>query len=371
MPALREEAPIADQDFSYMFDGAGPDAVPQSSMFAVLGGYGGETQSVGQEWDQRTVGGDMFGGGWEGGPNQRFEAEQSRTMATSLMAGFQEQQGRTVSASSSMEFPPSSPSPQTNSTYASAPTPSTPSRRHVSPSSVLVTPPRTHRRPQPPPPTTPLFTSRPSTATSSSSRPTSPPLLTSTPLPNRSRKISPLPSKKSSSSSASSTPAPAHLARAQAVVALRQAEQDAERALYRRTKASRKVDPFLASVLIQGWEPLATSEAALIVATPTPAPAPAPTPRPIARLPSSSASSSPNLVRAQPARVQRPAIEAPIPAGGYTTFINYTMDDAERLLMGVAPSGAPQPRKTSAPSAPKKRRGDEMEKDSQGKRRAT
>ena len=343
-----------DADYSYIFDGgASPHGATAAgnNMFAVLGGYGGEARNLASEWEDRTVGSEMYGGnGWEAGAGQRFDAEFAPSqqqpgqgvMATRLMAGFeQHQQARMVSSSSAKQ-----------------------SAAH------LVTPPRSHRRPQAPP-------SSASTPSSSSST-----LLSSGPLPTRAaRKISPLPS--------SSTNPPAHLARAQSITALRHATLTAERAQLRATASARKVDPFLASVLIQGWEPLPESEAAQIVAPPParpiarlPSHSPAkPSPaRPIARLPSSSSSSLVRTAHTHIQQVQRPAIEAPKPAGGlsYTTFINYTMDDAESLLMGVAPSGAPQPRKTSAPSpvlkhkaTGGKRKGEEIEGQGQGKRRAT
>ncbi|WWC63485.1 uncharacterized protein I303_106088 [Kwoniella dejecticola CBS 10117] len=204
---------------------------------------------------------------------------------------------------------------------------------------------------------------------------------------------------------------PPHLARAQAIVQAQQAEQQAQRDAQRREAAARRVGMSEASVMqptapaprrnqpaIMGWEGPSAQTGSLPVLTHTPLvtvhPAPAqylvtgapipvhrvhPPPHPvnaapmmiaqqqqprqIARLPS-----SPNRVRKVSSQNQlmtptktTPKSRAPSSAkrkasntGGFSfadPFINFTADDAEKLLTGVAPSGSQSKRKREEEAA--------------------
>ncbi|ORY35680.1 hypothetical protein BCR39DRAFT_26993 [Naematelia encephala] len=201
--------------------------------------------------------------------------------------------------------------------------------------------------------------------------------------------------------SATTPPAslPAHLARAQAIVQMQEAKEQAERDSLRRQHAQKRVGMAEASVMqpsfgqsyqqpmIMGWEGPSTSlpimpSAPLVTVHPPPAqyqtgpitsaphrvhPPPYPGTqqqvgsRPIARLPSSptkrkvSPQADPALL-ASPTRTTKPrspsskrkAVSSSGGGGfswGETTFINFTSDDADKLLTGVAPSGSQSKRK--------------------------
>ncbi|OCF75830.1 hypothetical protein I204_03125 [Kwoniella mangroviensis CBS 8886] len=204
---------------------------------------------------------------------------------------------------------------------------------------------------------------------------------------------------------------PAHLARAQAIVQQQAAREEAERNSIRREAASRRVGMAEASVMqptisatsgkrtqpaIMGWEGPSAQTGSLPVLTHTPLvtvhpppaqylvtgapipvhrvhPPPHPgtgaatigQPRQIARLPSSparlrKASSSNQLTPTRttpksrsPSSATKRKASAP---GGFTfadPFINFTADDAQKLLSGVAPSGSQSKRKREEEAAAK------------------
>ncbi|WVF67492.1 hypothetical protein IAT40_002248 [Kwoniella sp. CBS 6097] len=194
---------------------------------------------------------------------------------------------------------------------------------------------------------------------------------------------------------------PPHLARAQAIVQQQEAREQAQRDQARREAASRRVGMAEASVMqpqgprrakpaIMGWEGPSAQTGSMPVLTHTPLvtvhPPPAqytvtgvpipvqrvhPPPhpgttianRPIARLPSASSpakarkvsQASPN--RTTPSKARSPSGKrktAPAAGGfswGEATFINYTSNDAEKLLTGVAPSGSQSKRKREEEAA--------------------
>ncbi|WWC90539.1 uncharacterized protein L201_005475 [Kwoniella dendrophila CBS 6074] len=202
---------------------------------------------------------------------------------------------------------------------------------------------------------------------------------------------------------------PAHLARAQAIVQQQQAREQAERDSIRREAASRRVGMSEASVMqptvsqpqsnrrqhqqpaIMGWEGPSAQTGSLPVLTHTPLvtvhpppaqyivtgqpvpvhrvhPPPHPSsvqqqPRQIARLPSSPMKSrkvSSNTLTTTPNKT--PKSRSPSSAtkrkasnaGGFSfsdPFINFTCDDAEKLLTGVAPSGSQSKRKREEEAA--------------------
>ncbi|KAK8854627.1 hypothetical protein IAR55_003366 [Kwoniella newhampshirensis] len=233
----------------------------------------------------------------------------------------------------------------------------------------------------------------------------------SQPIPMQRAGTNPLPTSKKSmgsvypSSLPGSTGLPAHLARAQAIVQMQEANEEAQRQVIRQRNAMKRVGMAEASVMqptagarrpqaIMGWEGPSAQTGTMPVLTSTPlvtvhpppaqyyftgAPVPthrvhppphpgttAPTSRPIARLPSPSKASrkasssqlSPN--RTTPSKVRSPSGKRKVtPAngggGGFswgeTTFINFTSDDAEKLLTGVAPSGSQSKRKREEEAA--------------------
>jgi len=202
---------------------------------------------------------------------------------------------------------------------------------------------------------------------------------------------------------------PAHLARAQAIVQMQEAKEEAHRQEMRRLSASRRVNMQQASVMqpqwqqqqqqqqrqqqlhqpqhqhqphqpqrqqhIMGWEGPSAQTASLPVLTttplvtihpppatyaaqappttphrvhPPPHPAPGSNSRPIARLPVSPMRA--RKVSASPAkRSPSGKKRQPAASGGFSwgeaTFINFTSDDADKLLTGVAPSGSQSKRK--------------------------
>ena len=200
------------------------------------------------------------------------------------------------------------------------------------------------------------------------------------------------------------TKMPAHLVRAQAIVQMQEAKEEAQRQEMRRLSASKRVGMAQASVMqpqyrpqpqyqpqpipqyshihpppqrqtIMGWEGPSAQTATLPVLTTTPLVTIHPPPqyivqqdknglktplkihppphpgvnRPMAKLPVSPSrqrkvSASPK--GKSPATKKRQAQNA---GGGFswgeTTFINFTSDDAEKLLTGVAPSGSQGKRK--------------------------
>ncbi|WVW85422.1 hypothetical protein I302_107460 [Kwoniella bestiolae CBS 10118] len=200
---------------------------------------------------------------------------------------------------------------------------------------------------------------------------------------------------------------PAHLARAEAIVAQQAAREEAERASIRRQAASKRVGMAEASVMqptavatsgrraqptIMGWEGPSAQTGSLPVLTHTPLvtihpppaqylvtgapipvqrvhPPPHPgtsavgQPRQIARLPSSpnrvrKASSSNQLTPTRSTPKSRSPSSAAkrkaSGAGGFSfadPFINFTADDAEKLLTGVAPSGSQSKRKREEEAA--------------------
>ncbi|WWC71388.1 uncharacterized protein I206_105343 [Kwoniella pini CBS 10737] len=209
---------------------------------------------------------------------------------------------------------------------------------------------------------------------------------------------------------------PPHLARAQAIVQAQQAEQQAQRDAQRREAAARRVGMFEASVMqptetapaarrnqpaIMGWEgpsaqtgslpvlthtPLVTVHPApaqyMVTGAPIPAhrvhPPPHPAqsvpvmasqqqPRQIARLPSSPNRSRKVSNQLTPSKTT-PKARTPSSAskrkasnnGGFSfsdPFINFTADDAEKLLTGVAPSGSQSKRKREEEAAAAARSG--------------
>lgn len=186
---------------------------------------------------------------------------------------------------------------------------------------------------------------------------------------------------------------PAHLARAQAIVQAQEANAEAERQAYRRKAAAARVPMSQASVMqpqysrppqtIMGWEGPSAQTTNLPVLTTTPLvtihpPQPSyhvqhigpthrvhPPPdtrsaasvsRPVAKMPTSPSkrkvSASPN--KRSPAGKKRQPTQPMQPGGfswGETTFINFTADDAEKLLTGVAPSGSQGKRKREEEAA--------------------
>ncbi|CAD6568425.1 MAG: hypothetical protein TREMPRED_004536 [Tremellales sp. Tagirdzhanova-0007] len=171
---------------------------------------------------------------------------------------------------------------------------------------------------------------------------------------------------------------PAHLLRAQAIVQMQEAKEEAERQELRRQASARRVRMAEASVMqpqvqnlprqvIMGWEGPSARNSSLPVLTTAPLvnvhPPPAqyylgtplPSPhrvhpppymgngRPVARLPSPNKRRTSKLT---PTKVRSPSTKRKAaPAGGAfswgaTTFINFTPDDADKLLTGVAPSGS-------------------------------
>ena len=179
------------------------------------------------------------------------------------------------------------------------------------------------------------------------------------------------------------TSVPAHLLRAQAIVQMQEAKEEAERQEFRRQSSLRRVRMAEASVMqpqiqnlprqtIMGWEgPVVRNSSQSVLTTaplvnvhPPPAqyclstapPAPHrvhPPPymgngRPIARLPSPIKRRTTNV---SPSKVRSPSSKRKAaPSGGAfswgaTTFINFTPDDADKLLTGVAPSGSQSKRR--------------------------
>ena len=204
-------------------------------------------------------------------------------------------------------------------------------------------------------------------------------------------------------SSSDSYALPAHLLRAQAIVQMQQAREEAEQADYRRQAASRRVTMAEASVMqphsssqgqthsqsqhgaqnIMGWQGPSAQTASLPILTTTPLvtvhpppanysvnhgapttphrvhPPPYPgTGRPISRLPSTpfktrKISGSPS--KRSPAKRRAVSNTGSGGGGGFsfgeTLFINFTSDDAEKLLTGVAPSGSQSKRKREEDAA--------------------
>lgn len=78
-------------------------------------------------------------------------------------------------------------------------------------------------------------------------------------------------------------------------------------------------------------------------------------PRPIARLPSSPVKGSRKVTSPKRSPSGVKAKKAPMQAGGFSwgeaTFINFTPDDAEKLLTGVAPSGTQSKRRREEDAA--------------------
>ena len=217
----------------------------------------------------------------------------------------------------------------------------------------------------------------------------------------------------------SSSKMPAHLVRAQAIVQMQEAKEEAHRQEMRRLSASRRVNMQQASVMqpqwqqqqqqhqqaqqlpqqhhhlqhphphpqhlqqpqpqrqqhIMGWEGPSAQTASLPVLTttplvtihpppaqyathappstphrvhPPPHPAPGSNARPIARLPVSptkARKTSASPAKRSPSGKKRQAAGAGGFSWGEATFINFTSDDADKLLTGVAPSGSQSKRK--------------------------
>jgi len=176
---------------------------------------------------------------------------------------------------------------------------------------------------------------------------------------------------------------PAHLLKAQAVVQMQEAKEEAQRHELRRQQSARRVGMAEASVMqpqlggrprqtIMGWEGPSAQTSSLPVLATTPLdtvhPPPAqyflgsapPTPhrvhppphpgtyRPISRLPSPTkrrtSTFSPSKIRS-PSGKRRPNPSGGAFSWGETTFINFTPEDADKLLTGVAPSGSQSKRK--------------------------
>lgn len=204
------------------------------------------------------------------------------------------------------------------------------------------------------------------------------------PLPQRKPSFGTNPS----SLPSSNTGVPAHLLRAQAIVQMQEAKEQARREEMRREAASRSVGIHEASVMqpsfsqstrpqptIMGWggpsshphphsmPALTTAPLVTVHPPPThyygpsphrvhPPPHPGMPNRPVARMPSSPAKrskSSQNLSPSRPPKVRSPSGRKRAAPGafswGETTFINFTPDDADKLLTGVAPSGSQSKRK--------------------------
>lgn len=182
-------------------------------------------------------------------------------------------------------------------------------------------------------------------------------------------------------------PMPAHLVRAQAIVAMQEAKDEAQRVEMRRLSASRRVNMAEASVMqpvtaptqiihprpqptIMGWEGPSAQTPHLPVLTTAPLvnphihPPPAlyqpsshpsiqhrvhppPHPRPIANLPqfSTPTKRKPSTPKRTPSSRKRTTPGAGGFSWGEATFINFTSEDAEKLLTGVAPSGSQSKRK--------------------------
>ncbi|WWD19233.1 hypothetical protein CI109_103691 [Kwoniella shandongensis] len=276
-------------------------------------------------------------------------------------------------------------------------TPTPTSRRAASHNlTVQIHPPATSTYMPSPFPPTPMSATFPSSLSAAQSQP----------IPMQRAGTNPLPARKSSmgsgnpSSLPGSTGMPAHLARAEAIVQMQAANEEAQRQVIRQRNAMKRVGMAEASVMqptagtrrpqaIMGWEGPSAQTGVMPVLTNTPLvtvhpppaqyyfsgaaappahrvhPPPHPgttgtTTRPIARLPSPSKAAtrkasntqlSPN--RTTPSKARSPSGKRKVtPAnggGGFswgeTTFINFTSDDAEKLLTGVAPSGSQSKRK--------------------------
>ena len=184
------------------------------------------------------------------------------------------------------------------------------------------------------------------------------------------------------SSSVDNSRMPAHLLRAQAIVQMQEAKEEARRQEMRRQAAGRRVGMAQASVMqpqghqqqqshIMGWEGPSAQTASLPVLTTTPLvsihppssyshmqpttphrvhppPHPGTPSRPIARIPISPIKQ--RKVSASPAKrtptSKRRGPQAPGTfSWGETTFVNFTSADADKLLTGVAPSGSQSKRK--------------------------
>ncbi|WRT68583.1 uncharacterized protein IL334_005561 [Kwoniella shivajii] len=209
----------------------------------------------------------------------------------------------------------------------------------------------------------------------------------------------PLPQTRKLSGSSQAGSIPAHLARAQAIVQQQQARDQAERDSIRREAASRRVGMANASVMqptaniprrnqptIMGWEGPSAPAASFPVLThaplvtvhppaqymvtgvpipvhrvhPPPHPgnaAPAMQARPIARLPSSpvrarkASNNQLTPTRTTPKARSPSSKRKPSSSGFNDPFINFTADDAEKLLTGVAPSGSQSKRKREEEAA--------------------
>lgn len=175
---------------------------------------------------------------------------------------------------------------------------------------------------------------------------------------------------------------PAHLLRAQALAQMQEAKDEAHRQEMHRIAASRRVSMGQPSVMqpqaparsqpqIMGWEGPSAQTASLPILTTTPLvnvhpssfphrqqpttphrvhppPHPGTPARPIARIPISPIKQ--RKASATPAkRTPTGKRRGPQPPGtfswGEATFINFTSEDAEKLLTGVAPSGSQSKRK--------------------------
>ncbi len=199
------------------------------------------------------------------------------------------------------------------------------------------------------------------------------------PLPTTSK----LPAHLDSSSGHNPSATPAHLLRAQAMLQMQEAKEDAQRQELRRQASARRVWMAEASVMqpqfqtrprqtIMGWEGPSAQTGSMPIVTTTPLvtvhpppasyflgsapftphrvhPPPHPgTTRPIARMPSPIKRKASNYF---PSKVRSPSGKRkPSPSGGAfswgeTTFINFTPEDADKLLTGVAPSGSQSKRK--------------------------
>lgn len=186
---------------------------------------------------------------------------------------------------------------------------------------------------------------------------------------------------------------PAHLLRAQAIVQFQEAKEEVQRQELRRQVSARRVGMAEASVMqphpqhrprptIVGWEGPSAQTGAMPVLTTTPLvnlhPPPAqyflgsgpPTPHRVHPPPhpgtSRTISGLPSPSRRKPAKVSPPSpYKARSPAGkrkpassggafswGEATFINFTPDDADKLLTGVDPSGSRSKRKREEDALP-------------------
>ncbi|KAK4686438.1 hypothetical protein P7C73_g3685, partial [Tremellales sp. Uapishka_1] len=186
-------------------------------------------------------------------------------------------------------------------------------------------------------------------------------------------------------SSLPSSGMPAHLVRAQAIVQMQEAEEEAERQQLRRQAEGRRLGMEHASVMqprlqnrsvskanIMGWEGPSAQTGSMPILTHTPLVTVHPPPtqyylgsampstphkvhpppnRPIAGLPSPTKGRSVSTFSPgkTPKNRTPSSKRKPMQAGnfswGETTFINFTSQDAEKLLTGVAPSGSQSKRR--------------------------